>query len=77
MYIVFFASLEYLFLPSTPPNIEVETTFTLTSLGTIIVIPPNIAVQLIMFSFFVLAFLKSHLIPPNILDNSHPLKSSS
>ena len=78
MYIVWNSSFSILFsfLSSTPPNIEVDFTFTLTSSGTNISTPPKILVVFITISSSIIAFLKSHLIPPNIAVKLVPLNFS-
>jgi hypothetical protein len=66
-----------IFLPSTPPKIDVEATLTLTPSGKIISIPPKIDVVVITTSFLILASLKSNLIPPKIAFKLVPLNSSA
>ena len=68
--------LSILLLPSTPPKILVEVILTFTSLGTRIVIPPKIALASITTSSLMIAFLKSHLIPPKTASNFVPVNSS-
>ena len=63
-------------MSSTPPNIEVDFTFTLTSSGRNISTPPKILVVFITISSSIIAFLKSHLIPPNIAVKLVPLNFS-
>ncbi len=70
---MFLSSLTSIFcLLSTPPNIDEDLIFTIVFSGTYIFIPPNTDNVFITTSFPILAFLKSHLISPNIAFKSAP-----
>lgn len=75
-YIVILLSSLFVTLLLTPPNIEVEFTFTLTSLGTRISIPPKMEVAEITTSSLIIALDKFNSIPPKTADRLHPVNSS-
>jgi len=60
----------------TPPNIGVDFTFTLTSVGSKISTPPNIALAFIVASFSTFALLKSKTTLPKTASRFAPLKLS-
>ena len=77
-----FLGLLLLDLLLTPPNIGVDLIFTSTSLGTIISIPPNIALAVITASSLIFASVKSRTTLPNIASilaflNSSPLLATN
>ena len=59
---------------STPPNIGTDLIFIFTFDGTYISIPPNVLLALMTTSESMIAFLKSHLSPPNTAVKSAPVK---
>ena len=61
---------------STPPNIGTDLIFIFTSDGTNISIPPNVLLAFITTSESIIAFLKSHLTPPNTAVKSAPVNFS-